>query len=254
MSVLALMQVLCAQVVIAATACPTYTPKGGSIDPVKFQSWVAGTTGPTLCVAPGVYTVEPAPKTTQHLLFDSHLTNVVLDLTDVELVMQSRSMTAVKVTNWDNSTLRGLTVSYATHPTNQAAVSAIAADGEYLDVQVPAGYPLSDWDALRTFSCNVYLPGTRWLRVGAGDMYAKSIEALGSGNDGKFRMHFGRDVGPNSQAIEVGDTLGCRNAAFAFTFFVDGCRASTFSDVTLLGGPGFGFFHGPALDSCVCVY
>ena len=57
-------------------------------------------------------------------------------------------------------------------------------------------------------------------------------------------MQFGHDVGPGSQKIAVGDTLGCRNAAFAFTFHVDGCTSSTFADITLKGGPGFGFFHG----------
>ena len=57
-------------------------------------------------------------------------------------------------------------------------------------------------------------------------------------------MSFGRDVSADTQKISVGDTLGCRNAAFAFTFHVDGCTTSTFANITLKGGPGFGFFHG----------
>jgi hypothetical protein len=57
-------------------------------------------------------------------------------------------------------------------------------------------------------------------------------------------MHFGHNEGPLTQNVAVGDTLGCRNAAFAFVFHVDGCRQSSFVDITLKGGPGFGLFQG----------
>ena len=42
--------------------------------------------------------------------------------------------------------------------------------------------------------------------------------------------------------MQVGDLLGCRTAQFAFTFHVNGCENSTFDSISLLGGPGFGFF------------
>lgn len=43
-------------------------------------------------------------------------------------------------------------------------------------------------------------------------------------------------------AFQIGDLLGCRIAGGAFTFHVSGCENSTFDSVTLLGGPGFGYF------------
>lgn len=61
-------------------------------------------------------------------------------------------------------------------------------------------------------------------------------------------MTWPRDAGPKTQSIAVGDVLGCRNAAFAFVFHVNGCTASHFRDIVLKGGPGFGFFHSANQD------
>jgi hypothetical protein len=189
-------------------------------------------------------------------------------MSGVTLVMESRTAGALRVSNWAEVTLRGLSIEYATLPTNQAVITRIGADGRSFDVSVPVGYPLDDWAAasssrtrfddepmaprssllqpaattLKTFSCNVYVGSSRFLRVGSGDVYAQTIEALGASR--AYRLHFSHDVGPNTQAVQVGDTLGCRNARFAFTVHIDGCSHSRFEGLTLRGGPGFGFFHG----------
>ena len=148
----------------------------------------------------------------------------------------------------------------------EAVITSIASDGLQMDVEVPAGYPLNDWASASTkktvfstsparpvleqmqdprgtnsFGCNVYVGSSRFLRVGAGDMYVQRIEALGPSR--AFRLSFSHDVGPRAQAVAEGDTLGCRNAAFAFTVHIDGCSDSRFERLTLKGGPGFGFFH-----------
>jgi hypothetical protein len=67
----------------------------------------------------------------------------------------------------------------------------------------------------------------------------------GSADGRSFRMQ----LSGSPPALSVGDTLGCRNAAFAFTVHVDGCASSTLRDVTVRGGPGFGFFHGSPTPS-----
>jgi len=74
-------------------------------------------------------------------------------------------------------------------------------------------------------------------RVGSGDLYVESIEALASPS--LYRLHFAADKGPRTQAVGTGDTLGCRNAAFAFTVHIDGCSDSLFEHVTVKGGPGW---------------
>ena len=107
-----------------------------------------------------------------HLPLTMPLADTTLSFTGVALVMGERSSTAVLVSGWTNATLRGLTVEYAEHPTNQAVITGFpeGQGGSAVDVRVPAGYPTGDWDGGKTFSCNVYVARTRFLRVGAGDM------------------------------------------------------------------------------------
>jgi hypothetical protein len=64
---------------------------------------------------------------------------------------------------------------------------------------------------------------------------ATTVSPHPSGGNRSFELKYPRDVGPRTQAVAVGDTLGCRNAGFAFTFHVDGCSDSRFQDITLLG-------------------
>jgi len=173
-----------------------------------------------------------------HLPFTFSLKNVVIDMTGVTFVMGNRSVGAIQVSQWINVTLKGLTIEYANYPTNQAHVDTVGVRG--LEVTIPDGYPLDDWQSGKTFSCNVYLPGTRFLRIGSSDLRPTQI-LQNNGSVRSFRLVFSR---PINGALEVGDTLGCRNAAFAFVFHVDGNTGCTFQDITLKGGPGFGFFHG----------
>ena len=244
----------------------TYTPQGGTFNGTDFGGWLVSQSGAgvrELAVAPGRYAVPALqPGSSAHVALAAPLAEGVrIDMRGVRLVMGVRTATALYIAKWTNVTLFGLTIAYAELPTNQATVLALGADGTSIDVAVPAGYPLGDWAARAVKSCNVYVGGSRYLRVGSGDLSASSIEPLptpetdggggggGGPDDGRsFRMHF-PNKGQLSGGPLVGDTLGCRNAAFAFTVHVDGCARSTLRDITLEGGPGFGFFHGtPAPD------
>lgn len=113
-----------------------------------------------------------------------------------------------------------------------------------MSVNIPKGYPLEDWQSGIGLSCNVYGAGEHWVSVGTSDMTASNVTAVVSAGPRQFQLHYPRNVGPSAQTIAVGDTLGCRNAKFAFTFHVDGCASSLFANLTVKGGPGFGFFHG----------
>ena len=197
-----------------------------------------------LALAPGTYTVAaPAPGARGHVEI-SGLSNVVVAMADVRLVLAARASTAMYLTALTNVTLAGpLELVGAELPTNQARITAIAPDGHSFDVVVPDLYPLEDWAGNRSFACNVFDPLTRWWKPGTWDIYHDALEPLGGGGRA-FRMTFSQDYGPSGENVAVGDLVGCRGADFAFTFFVDGCENSTFADVTLLGGPGFGFFSG----------
>ena len=57
--------------------------------------------------------------------------------------------------SWLNCSLIGLTVAYAELPTNQATVTSLSADGKTVKVEVPAGYPIGDWnDGVRNKQTN----------------------------------------------------------------------------------------------------
>lgn len=108
-----------------------------------------------------------------HLPFIFSLKNVVIEMTGVTFVMGDRSVGAIQISGWINVTLKGLTIEYANYPTNQARVDVVGVKG--LEVTIPDGYPLDDWQSGKTFSCNVYLPGTRFLRLGASDIRPTEI-------------------------------------------------------------------------------
>ena len=173
------------------------------------------------------------------------LSDVDIDFTNVTLVMGDRTATAVHVSNWQRVTMKGLTVAYAEIPTNQLTITAFSPDGMSVFGTVPDGYPMEDWTASKVAHCNVYPNGEgKWVKVGTSDLTASGVRPHPAGGPRSFELKFPRDVGPDKQDVSVGDTLGCRNGAFAFTFHVDGCSQSRFEDISVLGGPGFGFFHG----------
>jgi len=238
----------------AATVCQPYVPAGpnNTLDAADMQTWLlrgqaAGCEW--LTVAPGRYAVDFVRSARAHVTLAANLSDIVLDMRGVTLVMNDRDNTALYVSNWANVTLRGLTIMYAQLPTNQATILNISQDDEHgdtvFDVVVPKGYPIRDWHMGKTFSCNVYAAGTRYLRVGSQDLYPARIAPAGADpSSRRFLMTFDGDVGPSQQSVAIGDTLGCRNPQGAFGVTIDGCSRSNFHDFSLLGAPSFGFFHG----------
>lgn len=231
----------------AAAAGPAvYTPTAGVFNSTDFNAWLMSSYlagyAPLICAA-GSYAVPAPTAATQgaHVFLNGTLTDVIVDMSGVTLIMQDRASTAVLVSGWTNVTLRGLTSVYAELPSNQAHILDISSDGTAYDVQVPQGYPLADWLAGATLSCNVFDAGTWLWKAGTWDLYAVNITTISSANQ-TFHMTFGSNYGPSAMNVAVGDVLGCRAARFAFTFHVSGNENCTFEDVTLFGGPGFGYF------------
>lgn len=243
---------LCASLALSAAAastsssCTFLPPSPPALDAVVFLAWLQSHAPvcPTLVLAPGAYDLAPPPPgSPAHLVLEG-LSNVTVLLAGVTLTLGARNATALYATQLSNVTLAGpVDLLYAELPTNQAAITAIAGDGRSFDVHVPVGYPLSDWARNASFGCNVFDPATRRIRPGTWDLYFTGLTPVGGGEGGRaFVMTFGQDMGPQKQNVGTGDLLGCRAAEFAFTVRIDGCENSTFADVHLLGGPGFGFF------------
>jgi len=247
-----------------------YAPSSEEFDVENFASWVQASSlkCATLVINPGTYKIKSPTiietdarewhltlqmlrlkygisERLDHRIFGSihlpltfPLENAVLDMTDVTLVMGDRTSTAVQISSWVNVTLRGLTIAYERYPTNQARIDKV--DYQGLEVTVPKGYPLDDWKAGEAFKCNVYAPGTRYIRVGSGDLIPDQLLPNGNGEN-SYRLLFPRKI---TGIIEVGDTLGCRAANYANVFHVLGCTRSVFQDITIKGGPGVGVFEG----------
>jgi len=132
---------------LAIGAVPPYVPENGIMDSQAFEQWLAtnSQTFDVLTVHPGTYRVTNLTSDSYHLRFTQPLSNLIIDFSDVTLVMSHRSNTAAMISNWVNVTLQGLTIEYAEIPTNQAIITAFSASGEYMDVEVAPGFPLDDW-------------------------------------------------------------------------------------------------------------
>ena len=164
--------------------------------------------------------------------------------------MTDHRIGAVSLSQLDHCTIRGLTILYTNESftTNQATITA--ASGAEWSATVPEGYPIVDWEAGADFSCNVFDKESRWWKPGTGDLYTPwNVTALG---DRRFRLAFTDGKGRDSWGVTPGDLLGCRNTGQeggCFTFQLDSSEACTMVDVTLYGGPCFGFFTSGTLGT-----
>lgn len=198
---------LCAAAAASATTV-TYTPTGGALNATDFNAWLVsnGASGAdTLVLTPGTYAVAPPTSATDgaHVYLNGPLSNALVVMDGVTLVMADRGATAVLVRGWVNSTLRGLTTSYAELPSNQAAIVGISPDGLSFTVQVPVGYPLGDWTAGTVAACNVFDPGSRWWKPGTFDLSPSSLTPLGDPSARTFVMNFTHDCGPGQENVAV---------------------------------------------------
>ena len=125
----------------SAAAPPTYKPAAGVLNGTAFEAFLVDNAAhaDTLVLAPGVYHITTLTDGA-HLHLAQPLSNVVVDMTGVTLIMDFRSNTAIKVSNWLNVTLRGPTIQYAIMPTNQATIKSTSANGTSFKVQVPVGW------------------------------------------------------------------------------------------------------------------
>ena len=104
-----------------------YRPSDGVLSANSFEQWLLSQPPfSRLRVAPGIYNVSTLEDGV-HIPLLQPLADLVIDMSGVTLVMQHRSNTALKVSNWRNVTLLGLTMQYAEHPTNQAVVASVDA-------------------------------------------------------------------------------------------------------------------------------
>ena len=60
----------------------------------------------------------------------------------------------------------------------KAIITAFSKNETMVDVEVPVGYPLGDWQAGIGLSCNVYGGSTRFINVGSSDMHFNSAQPL----------------------------------------------------------------------------
>ncbi|XP_065179643.1 uncharacterized protein LOC135810105 [Sycon ciliatum] len=228
----------------------TYTPQGGVLNASDFQSWImhSSRTFSSLILIQGNYSVSATAGSAQQQQHNSHLylemlQDVQLDMSGVHLFLEDRHKTALYVSKLRNVTFRGVSLHYTIFPTNQAYLRAISTDGKSLDVQVMKGYPLDDWRSGQAFPCYVFDSVSRWWKPNTTDMYPLNVTGL-PGDGDMFRLHFPGPVGPDQQDIAVGDPIACRQLGGSFVIHTQDSLGIHWSDITLYGGPSFGFFEG----------
>lgn len=221
----------------------TYTPAGSEFNATDYMSWLAANAAAgedVLAVAPGSYTVQAAGSQQAHLVFVP-LQNVLVDFTNVTLTMGVRTLGAVYLSSWSNVTMQGLTLRYAAPPSNSARILAVNSSNgaATVDVTVEAGMPTEDWQAGTVTSCDTFDGATRLQKPATWDLSVVKSEPLPAQNSYRLTVQ-------NAGAlvnVEAGDVLGCRIPNGGMTFHVDGAENCSFIDITLYGGPCFGFFH-----------
>lgn len=223
---------------LATIPCPSpqcYTPSTSTFNSTAFSAWLLSQAGaPSLRVAPGAYTLPP-PTGRAHLVLPP-LTATNLDFTGVTLVCADRKGAGVYLSQWVGSTLAGLSLRYAAPPSSSVAVTAVGAGT--VDVEVEGGHPADDYTDGSVASCNVFTADSRLRKPLSFDVYVTAVAPLGGA---AFRLTVANEG--QLAGIVPGDLLGCRVPGGGMTVTIDGAINSTFSDVTLFGGPAFGFLE-----------
>ena len=236
---------VCAEWPLAAHCAPvaTYTPDGSALNATDWVSWIttqAAAGVSTLILAPGSYTVEQVPSTRAHVVFPP-LQNVTLTCDGVTLTMLKRTSGALYASQWTGVTITGLSVRYAQPPSNSARIVAInTGSTPSLDIIVEEGMPEDDFVAGTASSCNVFDASSRLMKPFTWDLHVSPLTPL----PGQARGY--RGVLANSGMllnISVGDYIGCRVVGGQMTVTLDGTEECTWRDVTLFGGPCFGFLE-----------
>lgn len=225
----------------------TYTPTNGVLNSTDWALWLTAHAAlgiSDLILAAGNYAVpEPASSAQAHVVLPA-LNGVLLDCTNVELMLTNRRKGAVYLSGWQNVTLQGLQIRYAEPTSNSAAIVAINTTNPSvptIDVVVEAGTPTDDFEAGLATSCDVFSPDLRLLKPATWDPEIVATVPLPGPPANAFRLTLG-NIGQLDNVV-VGDLLGCRVSNGQMTFHVDGAENSTFRDISLYGGPVFGYFH-----------
>lgn len=224
--------------------CPgpqCYTPSSSFLNATDFEQWLLSSTSlgfTELAVSPGTYSVSaPSGSMRAHIVLPS-LHNIVLDMSSTTIVAESRTGGGIYAGGLVNTTLRGLSLKYASPPSNTAVIVAMNVAAATVDVTVETGHPTEDWIAGTVAACNVFESETRLRRSLVNDIYVSSISSLGNG---VYRVQVSNS-GQLSRVI-TGDLLGCRVPNGQMTVLLDAAINSTLQDVALYGGPCFGILE-----------
>lgn len=218
-----------------SSLCYTSPP---TFDSSAFSAWLLSFSPlpPSLRVAPGSYAL-PLPTGRAHLVLPP-LANTSLDFSFVTLTCADRAGAGLYLSNWFNVSLTGLSLAYAAPPSSTAAITAVDAAAGTLDVVPEPGHPTEDFVAGTVASCNFFSPATRLRTPLAEDLYVSAVAPLGGG---AFRLT-ASNAG-QLKGVAAGDLVGCRVPGGGMTVTLEGTEGLNFSNVTLFGGPCFGFLE-----------
>jgi hypothetical protein len=177
--------------------------------------------------------------------FDGRWWLALTDLADLELdgrgatlVLEGAGNGFIELWRCRNVTLRGFTLLHDPVPFTQGRIEAFGADGRSIDLRIAAGFPAA-FDDPRLFPKDptgyVFDPATRQWKTGGWDLYSQRVERLG---DGRFRLHYGNQVGPAVQPIAVGDLLAFRGKGLTDIHVAD-CAGCAIDGVAIRSGGGF---------------
>lgn len=235
--------IIATQAAAAAAAPPCdpascFSPAAPTFNTSAFSSWLLAREGRALSVAPGIYTLAPPAAGARAHLDLPPLAGTAVSFAGVTLVAAARAGAGVYLSGWRGSALAGLSLRYAQPPSSSATIAAVDAAAGTVDVTVEAGHPADDFIAGTVASCNVFEAATRQRRPLAQDVYVKLVAARGGGVYRLTVANAGQLAG-----VVAGDLLGCRVAGGGMTFTADGAEGCAFSNISLYGGPCFGFFE-----------
>jgi hypothetical protein len=219
-------------------ASPCFTPSSSSFNATEFSSFLTSFSGFLACVTPGSYTLAaPLAGWRAHLDLPP-LSSLTVDFTGVDLTCADRRGGGLYLQNFNNVTLRGLTLRYATPPSNTAVILSVDRNAGTVVAMVEPGHPVEDFLAGTVASCNLFDPSSR-LRVPlSSDIYLINSSTLPGGKTFLLTASPGMlvDVVPSQ-------LLGCRVPGGQMTVLLDGAVNSKLENVAVFGGPAFGFLE-----------
>ena len=196
----------------------------------------------SVVIPAGVYQIPRLPNSPYHLDLEN-MNNFEIDATGATFVFQDSTTTGILFYNCVGVLFHGATLYYGTPGVTQGVITAVAADGSYVDVQIEPGYP--DLDNSKYFPWiygNLFDPATRlWKRNVDGDIFGPDPPgSQGAAQRLPSPPHTFRAFTNVVGSAAVGDLAAFHNTAGDHVIRVTACSRMTLTNLTFFNATGVG--------------